>query len=103
VKQPYHREGKSYYSNDSREDKRGGRLSLRVAHAPNDNGKLVDTEGRNSPILAKKSPGAAAFALKRVFCAPDGFAEAARFDFPPIRRKFLLTTQSLLLYNIPVK
>jgi hypothetical protein len=63
VKQPYHREGKSYYSNHSREDKWGGRLSLRVAHAPNDNGKLVDTEGRNSPILVKKSPAAAALAL----------------------------------------
>src|SRR5260370_12239357 len=34
------------------------------------------------------TPGAAAFGLKRVFCAPDGFAEAAGFDFslaPPSR------------------
>jgi hypothetical protein len=53
-----------------------------VGHAPHDNGKLVDTEGRNLPILVKKSPGAADFGLKRVFCAPDGFAEDASFCFP---------------------
>ncbi len=33
-------------------------------------------------------PGPAASALKRVSCAPDGFAEAAGFDFPPLLSRF---------------
>jgi len=33
-------------------------------------------------INSSGCPGAAAFDLKRVFCAPDGFAEAVGFDLP---------------------
>jgi len=35
---------------------------------------------RRLPLLGTARAGAAAFALKRVLCAPDGFAEAAGFD-----------------------
>jgi hypothetical protein len=51
VKQPYHQEGKSYYSNYSRSEERRGRLLLVVDHARKDNGRPREGERAKTFLL----------------------------------------------------
>src|SRR5712664_905325 len=81
MKQPDNHEGKSDYPNDSRSDKRGGRLSSGVGHAPNDNRKPVDREGPSA--IKQRLPCAAAFGLNAA-----GFALSPAISPPPRLRPF---------------